>query len=62
MSRWSDPEFPLHFRLPKECLDEFKEAAKKEDRSLCYLTRRIVIEWLDRQKAKGENHADQESK
>ena len=52
MSRWSDPEFPAHFRLPKELLDEFKEAAKKEDRSLCYLTRRIVIEWLSEQKRK----------
>jgi hypothetical protein len=52
MSRISDPEFPLHFRLPKEKLDELRTAAKKEDRSVCYLTRRIVIEWLERRKGK----------
>jgi len=48
MSRANDPEFPVYFRLPEKRLNEFKEAAKKEDRSMCYLARRIVIDWLDR--------------
>ena len=55
MSRWSDPEFPIHFRLPKEYRDELNKVAKKEDRSQCYLSRRIVIEWLDRQKEGGRH-------
>ena len=50
MSRIGDPEFPVHFRLPKERLDELNSMAKQEDRSRCYLARRIIIEWLDKKK------------
>jgi len=55
-----EPDFLVCTRLDKGDLDELDRAAKSEDRSRCYMVRRILMEWLCA-RTKGRRRNDENS-